>query len=348
MKNRCFIALVFMLIYKLSFACDLCTIYLGIQPNDFKNSFSVRHRYRLFERDFTKNSMLSFTPSGQRSIKGEINNKHNGAAPSNLLDGETYRYTEKYNSYDVAVNFFLSTKFQLNGSINFSDNYVIQNDSIIDNIGGIGDFNLILKYQIFNSIKKKDTVKSQKIIHRLNLGAGITLPTGNYNKYSVVDFNTTFTPNTIIGEPVMDLDPHLQPGTGAYGYLVILEYLIRSGDFGFNSNYSYKWNSTNKNGFQFADRFNANGTFFMLSKLSKKVSTMPKLGLSYEYSLHDQSNNEPFIDSGGEVLFLNYGLNLFINKLGLEFTYYNPIKEYLSGNQPFNKRRIISQITYYF
>jgi hypothetical protein len=75
---------------------------------------------------------------------------------------------------------------------------------------------------------------------------------------------------------------------------------------------------------------------------------MPKTGLSYEYSERDTQNGEPFIGSGGDVLFVNYGLNMFINKIGLELTYYQPTKEYLKDVQPFNKRRLITQLNYYF
>jgi len=130
--------------------------------------------------------------------------------------------------------------------------------------------------------------------------------------------------------------------------LFLLEYLVSFNKVGLNTNFSYKLNTTNKNGFRFADRINANTTFFMIGKLGKKIKIMPKLGLSYEYSKHDIQNKEPYIDSGGEVLFINYGLNLYLNKVGIEVSYFEPIKEYLMGIQPFNKRRIISQLTYYF
>jgi hypothetical protein len=56
---------------------------------------------------------------------------------------------------------------------------------------------------------------------------------------------------------------------------------------------------------------------------------MPTKGIYYEYSKRDSQNGAPFIGSGGDALFVNFGLNLFVNKLGLEFTYYHPTQEYL-------------------
>jgi len=347
MQKKMIVLLTLVLIYHSALACDLCTIYLGIQPNDFKNSFSLRHRYSLFEREYINNPLF-FNRSNQRVIKGEIIDKHDGEATDAIPLGKTYTYAEAYNSYDVVANIYLSKKFQINSSINFSDNYLKQNDSIIDNIGGIGDLNILLKYQLYNSSKTEDSILTNKFLHRLTIGGGVTLPTGNYNKYTVVDYVTEFTPNTIIGSPIIELDPHLQAGTGSFGYLVLLEYLLKLNSFGINSNISYKLNTTNKNNFRLANRFNVNTSVFTLAKLSKKIKLMPKLGLSYESSKQDSYNDKPFINSGGEVLFFNYGLNLYINKLGVEFIYYQPIKEYLMGIQPYNKQRIISQLTYYF
>lgn len=328
-------------------ACDLCTVYLGIQPNDFKNSFAVRHRYRLFERDFLSTNSSTINNKKRLSNKG-FSSKHAGIETDDIPVGESHNYKEAYNSYDLVANFYLGTKFQLNSSISFSDNYVYEDDSITNTVGGIGDLNLILKYQIYNSIEKEDTSNKKAIVQRISAGFGVSLPTGNYNKTSVVGFQTDFEANTIIGTPEMELDPHLQAGTGSFGYLFMLEYLISYKGFGLNSNVSYKINSTNKNEFKFADRFNANVALFYLFNIKNKIKIMPITGLSYEYSERDTQNNKPFIGSGGDALFLNYGLNLFINKLGLEFTYYHPTKEYLKDVQPLNKRRLISQITYYF
>lgn len=75
---------------------------------------------------------------------------------------------------------------------------------------------------------------------------------------------------------------------------------------------------------------------------------MPNLGLSYEVSEYDIIEGEDFIDSGGEAVFFNYGMNVFIDKIGIAFNYFQPAIENLHGNQPLNNRRIISQITYYF
>jgi len=207
---------------------------------------------------------------------------------------------------------------------------------------------LLLKYQVFNSIEKEGPVNKKAFIQRITVGSGLSLPTGNFNKSSVVDFQTAFEANKVLGTPEMELDAHLQAGTGSFAYLFLLEYLVSYKGFGLNTNASYKLNGTNKNGFKFANRLNSNGTFFYLFKINDKLKIMPTTGISYESSKRDSQNDEPFINSGGNTLFINYGFNLFIDKLGMEFTYYQPTKEYLIDIQPYNNKRIITQITYYF
>lgn len=348
MQKKWIVVLIMVLAYNSAFACDLCTVYLGIQPNDFTNSFAVRNRYRSFQSDYVSYPEYTQRISTQRVGKGKIRDKHAGEPTDDTKWGQPYTYSETYNSYDLVANFYLTNRLQLNGSINFSDNFIKQNDSILANVGGIGDLNLIAKYQLFNTSAIEDTTIKNKFIHRITIGTGVTLPTGKYNKYTVKGFVTEFKPNSIIGSAEMELDPHIQAGTGSFSYLFLAEYLIKYNTIGFNSNLSYRISTTNKNNFRLSNRFNANGSFFMLNKLSSTIKLMPNFGLSYEVSDYDIIDGENFIDSGGEALFLNYGMNIYVNKIGIAFNYYHPAIEKLHGSQPLNNRRIISQLTYYF
>ncbi|MCO6501214.1 MAG: hypothetical protein J5I47_12675 [Vicingus serpentipes] len=345
--QKILIALVLTLIYNVSFACDLCTIYIGLRPNDFKNNVGLRHRYRIFEKEYQFQSISEIGNGSVLSGKGIPVDKHGGGDATSVTNGK-YIYQETFNSYDVSANIYLTRKLQLNVSTYFADNYILRDDSVMSNIGGIGDVNLLFKYQLYNSQATGDTLLKNRFLHRVTVGAGGTLPTGNYNKETVVDFETDIQPNVILGTPIMELDPHLQAGTGSFNYLFLLEYLMKFNRFGLHFNTSYKLNTTNKNKFRFANRFNMNETLFALFPLSKKVKLMPQTGLSYELSGRDEYKNLPFYDSGGEVLFSNVGVNLFINQLSLEFTYYHPIYQKLYGDQPLNSQRMISQINYYF
>jgi len=330
------------------FACDLCSIYIGISPNDFKNSFSVRHRYRLFEKKYEYQSNGLFTNNATQRVKGEPLNKHGGNSYNNEQN-MNYTYKEVYNSYDVSASFFLNNKWKLGITIPFSDNFVLKNDSVVSNIAGIGDLVTTINYQLFNSQNFTcDTTQKKSLTHRFTIGSGISFPTGNYNKYSIVDFETDIKPNTIIGTAIKELDPHLQAGYGSFGYIATMEYLAKYGSIGFNGNISYRINTTNSNGFRFANRFNANMAIFVLANIGKKIKVMPNLGLNYEFGNKDIQDNNFFNDSGGETLFFSSGLNLYINKISVDFSYYKPIMETLHGDQLYNNERFITQLSYSF
>ncbi|MCB0402979.1 MAG: hypothetical protein KDD41_12905, partial [Flavobacteriales bacterium] len=328
------------------FACDLCTVYLGIQPNDFQNSFSLRYRHSLFRSDYINQSAFT-TRIGNQRMKGKTNTKHGGKANGSIADGERFTYTESYNSYDVLLNFYLGQKWQLNTSMTFSDNYIKQNDSIVDNVGGIGDLKVVVKHTLHNSVANGDSA-ANKFTHRVNLGAGVTLPTGTFNKYSIVGFTTEFKPNTIVGTPEMELDPHLQAGTGSFAFLGLIEYLIKWKHIGLNSNASYQVYTTNKNNFRLANRLNITSSLFSVITWKDQLKWMPNLGIAYEKSDYDQIDGKDFIDSGGEAAFVTPGMNLYFKKLGLTFNYYLPVVQKLYGIQPLNNRRIIAQLSYYF
>jgi hypothetical protein len=83
-------------------------------------------------------------------------------------------------------------------------------------------------------------------------------------------------------------------------------------------------------------------------KITDKMMLMPNIGLSFENAKRDTYKNEPFIGSGGNVLFMNSGLNLIYKQWNLSFSYYDVVSENLKDIQPSNKNRIITQLTYYF
>lgn len=332
-----------------SFACDLCSIYKGIEPNDFKNSFGVRYRYRLFESKFTFETptFSSTNVIAGKSSKGLLpNNKHLDHSLIESTDKKDFVYAEAYTSYDVFANFYLNHRLNLNVSTYFSDNYTYKNDSLLENVSGIGDITLIANYQLYNTKKTDSTHKH--LSHRLTLGGGGIIPTGNFNKKTITGIETQIKPYVILGSPIQTLDPHLQAGTGAFGFIFLTEYLVKYKKLGLSTNLSYRKNLTNKNDFKFADRFNANSSLFYILAFSENTSVMPTVGLAFETAKRDSYKNQPFIDSGGNVLFLNYGLSFNYKDWRLSSSYYLVMSEDLKDLQPSNKNRLIIQLSYYF
>ncbi len=308
-------------------SCDLCSIYMNIEPNDLQNSMGFNYRYRLFE-----NSTTSF-------YGNEVRKKH---ALGNTVLSEANSQKESYNSYDFWVNYFIGQKWQLNVNMTFADNYYSENDSALYNIAGPGDMSIILKHLIFNT-KATD---STNLVFRLLVGGGVKLPLGNYNKSYTVVPTTSSKGNVVYGSPYTELDPHLQPGTGSLDFLGVIEFLIRYNGFGIASNISYRWNTENSNNFRFANRINTTSQFFYLLKFEKKYAVAPSFGLNYEFSNRDQSNNEDYLNSGGSALFTTFGTKVYIDKFALGFTYFDPINQHLNDNQLPNQKRMTGDLTF--
>lgn len=351
MNRKYRLLFLFVLVSDTILACDLCSVYIGIQPQDFKSSFGLRYRYRSFESKYTLvsiNNTFVVNPTARLVSSNGATINHGDQHVTGVSENETYLYAEQYNSVDVVLNLFFGKKFSLLLSNSFSDNYVYRKDSLIGNISGFGDLSVIANYRLINTKVSYDSLAKNKLIHRLTVGAGLDLPTGSYTKQSVVGYETSFSPNTIIGKPEFELDPHLQAGTGSFNYIVMLEYLVKINRIGLNTNVSYKMFTENPNHFQFANRYNFNSSLFYLIKLNEKVKILPHTGVNYEMSRYDKSKNIDLIDSGGETLLFSGGINIFIKKIGVDFTYFKPIYQNLFGTQPSNKSRIITQLTYYF
>lgn len=309
-------------------SCDLCSIYLNLEPNDLRNTFGFNYRYRSFSHD-----EISFQ---------QINNgqKH---AIGNTVIGNTTQQSEIYRSYDLWGNYFLNEKWQLFAQISFSDNYYLEEDSVIHNISGIGDLSLMLKYMLFNT----RVTDSSKWAQRLIVGGGFNLPTGKYNQPYMVSPSQSNKGQVIYGAPYSELDPHLQAGTGSLDFLAYLEYQVRYQSFGFSTLSTYRYSTENSNAFRFANRFNSNNSFFALLKL-KNTQLAPNAGISLESSKRDQYKNENYLNSGGTSLFLTSGLKWYTKSLALGFSYWKPLQQNLYDNQLQNDERIMSSFTYYF
>lgn len=302
-------------------ACDLCSIYMGINPNDYKNSFGIVNRYRVFQSDYLQPYQAG-DPYARLSHTG---------TPTDQPSGRKYSLSERFVSYDLWGKFFLNQRWQLNFMMSFADNYQYRNDSLIDNVSGVGDLLGLVKYQLFNTKNASDSIK---FIHRGIVGGGLKLPAGSFNKTGMTG----------------ETDPHLQPGTGSFDYLLLAEYLLRYRQVGLNTNVIYKVNTVNRNDFRFANRFNWNAALFYIGKY-KKLKWMPSAGVAFESGERDRLHGHPFPGSGGEAMFGTLGIQLFYRKLSLGTTYFTaPLHEdlYDQSIQLNNKYRVISEITYYF
>ena len=328
MKKLSLLGLAIFIGFNISYACDLCSIYMNLEPNDLKNSFGLNYRKRLF-----KSSLEVFESSD--------NNTKHGAGDTDIAN--SVNQVELYNTVDLWANYFISSKVQLFASISLSENSYSEGDSLLYNISGLGDISIVSKYLLYNT----QATDSSQFSIRLLAGGGIKIPTGSFNKtYTVTPF-TSFKENTVYQEPYTELDPHLQPGTGSLDFIITNEFQIRYNNIGFSTTNSYRINTKNKNDFRFANRFNSNNYFFYLLK-TKNLTFTPNWGVSLEYSKRDQLDGNEYLNSGGSVIFQNVGLKTYYKKMALGAAFWSPLRQQLNDQQLQNKNRINFDLTYYF
>lgn len=328
MKKQLFLIIGICLFSGTIMACDLCSIYMNIDPNDLKNSFGMNYRFRSFKQNNISEQLL------QNNIKHALGN-------TILL--ESTAQEERYNSYDLWVNYFIKEKWQVFANMTFTDNSYLENDSTLHNISGPGDLTVMTKYLLYNT---KGTDSSAFTI-RVQVGGGIKLPTGTFNKKYVITPSEEYKGGTVYRTPYEELDPHFQGGSGSLDYILLTEFQVRRKQLGFRTDLSYKMNGTNRNDFRFANRFNVNSNLFYQFKF-KDISVIPLVGLSFESSRRDQFKGTDFLDSGGQALFLSYGTKFYIKKMAIGASYWKPLRQSLNDNQLQNNMRFATDLTFYF
>jgi len=292
------------------FACDMCSIYLTINPTDYKHSLQLNYRYR----------------SASALIKqGFLNQQlHVG---SGYFPEDTYA-EEYFHTIDAWGTFFLSERLQLmvNLPYQFAESYY--NDTIVQEASGIGDISGLLLYQVHNTKADSPT----KFRQRLNVGGGLKLPTGKY-KMEMDD------------EPIQQ---EFQPGTGSIDLILNAQYLMRYRSAGLSANVLYKVNGENNQQYAFANGANLDLRLFYQLKIKESLMVMPEVGVFYEEAERDIEREVPVYGTGGSATFGTFGLRTFYRDFSLVMSYFTPWSESLNDFQLANKERVVVGLVYTF
>lgn len=255
-----------------------------------------------------------------------VNEPHVADANPNL-DHEvdpTQTETEIYSKVEIYARYNVNPHFRLSLTVPYK-----LNDINGKTVRDFGDVLLMGQYLVYAS--EMSLKNESRYRQRIYLGAGIKAPTGAFNKQ--LTYGIT--------------EPHFQPGTGAFDFLVTGTYFAKYKDFGFNADASYSVATTNKNEYRFANRFNTSASLFYQLAIDQ-TGLMPHAGVYFENAGRDKQNNVEVDDSGGDVLFLTGGADIYFSDFSLNLTYQYPLKDKLNGDQAGNKFRVIAGLNYYF
>jgi hypothetical protein len=291
-------------------ACDLCNCYLGINPNYNQNGFGIRYRDRSYFGEHSHDNL----PLARVA--------HDLTATSTSVQAE-----ERYRTTELWTRWYPFKKLVLQASIPVSYNTYMVTGEAAFITQGLGDIIVLAQYQIYNTTP----VEGNNFRQRAFIGGGIKLPTGAYNKKAEGD----------------ELDPHMQIGTGSVDYLTVATYIFKYKSLGYSADVTYKINTANSNDFQFANRLNVSGTFFYQKKIAA-ITLMSGAGLYYEQAGYDKALGVKQINTGGNALLVNTGLDTYFKRFSLNLVAQLPVSENLNGNQAKGQTRYIVGVGYYF
>jgi hypothetical protein len=192
---------------------------------------------------------------------------------------------------------------------------------------GMGDLTF------FGGVHVIDRTMTEKFQHRLILGAGIKLPTGN---------------NQTINDEGERVDFMLQPGTGSVDYLVYANYIFGYKKAGVNLNSTYKINGYN----YFHEKISNSSTtylnLFCKFREDKDLKIFPSLQGYYEHSKGKYISNEYQPETETSVATAGIGLDLFYKNISLNTSFQLPVYEKKFAGNMATAGKLMVGLTYSF
>lgn len=296
-------------------ACDVCGIFLGIQPHDRTSSVSLLYRFRQLEGDLMQPASLYALP------------KHGGHGVDGIALTGNDHYRELYQVLELRADIWLSERIAVLASLPAVNNYRAVNGYVSTDISGVGDPLVIGRYMVVNT---KCLTLDEKTVHRLMLGGGAKLPFAR----SDVQF---------LDEPVA---VDMQPGTGTLDLLASLEYMVRYKRNGAAFTMIARHNSTNSNEYRLGHGISTTAEVFRRYDLGDNVKLMPSLGLYHELSGRDAENGNSVQGTGSSTLFTHVGSRMWWRNWMLSATFQYAAMRDMGELMVPNRMRIVTGITY--
>lgn len=306
MKNQILTILLAIIQFNTVRACDICGCgvgnnYVGILPEFRKHTIGLRY----------KTSSI-YTNLGIDATPTYMTNK------------------EVYNTIELWGGFKLSNKLRLITAVPYSFNH--RNTSTgTRSKTGIGDINGLLFYELFNT--RRTTNQSKLMINTLWLGAGLKLPTGQYN---AVDKNTTNSNNLF------------QLGAGSVDFSIAAMYDLRLQDAGININGQYKINTANRYDYRFGNKSTISTQLYYKFRIANQLTIAPSAGLLIEQSALDFDQKEAVDISKGKLSIGTVGFEANINKMAFGINWQTPLHQQMGLGTIQANNRGMMHLSYLF
>jgi hypothetical protein len=246
---------------------------------------------------------------------------------SQLDDAHSVPYSyETFQSTELWGRFYPSKRIQAFIFVPYNFNRREEGDKI-SYLTGLGDIVVSANYNLINTYDSA----AHGITHNLLIGAGLKLPTGQFRKI----------------EDGLTVNQNFQLGTGSTDILLNLIHTMRYKKLGFNTEFTYNINTTNRDQYRFGNTSRTALTAFYILN-SNAVTVMPNAGISAEFFQDNKQFGQPFPDTGGWAMLYNAGVEAYYKNIAAGVSYTHPGKQELFNSKVSSNDRISVHLTFMF
>ncbi|HMF72210.1 MAG TPA: hypothetical protein VK616_12100 [Flavitalea sp.] len=236
-----------------------------------------------------------------------------------------YSY-ETFQSTELWGRFYPMDKLQIFGFLPYNFNERIEGEKTTY-LKGLGDIVLSANYNLINTYDSASSTWT----HNLLVGAGVKLPTGEFREM----------------EDGLTVNQNFQLGTGSVDFLFNLIYTLRYRNLGLNTEFTYNYNTANRDEYRFGNTSRSGVTAFFIPKTGA-VTIMPNAGVSLETFEDNQQFEQPFSDTGGWATLYHAGIEAYFKSIAFGVSYSHPGKQKLFTEKVTANDRISMHLTFMF
>ncbi|QNH61195.1 hypothetical protein [Hymenobacter sediminicola] len=304
-------------------ACDICGCFMGITPYDNQSSFSLMHRYRIFNGYQHLGQNPQFFPTGAHPVVPQpLNGTDAGYTHSHKGDPTDF---EAFRVIELRGKYFLAQRLELNAFVPVAMNTSQINGRQI-NLSGLGDVTMFAGYHLIRNIE------TAGVQNRVIVGGGVKLPTGS------------FTRQKADGSRYPTLT---QPGTGTTDGFLYANYIGSYRNVGLSLNTSYRRGAANRFEEGLAPGVTAFANLFYRVALGQDWQVYPSAQLFYEKTKGEFFEGRLTGEHAMNNALLGPGLDVYYKNLSLNTSVQLPVYT-AATDHPASAGRIVVAVGYSF
>ncbi|GGG40794.1 hypothetical protein GCM10011378_16330 [Hymenobacter glacieicola] len=303
-------------------ACDICGCFMGITPYDNQSSFSLMHRYRIFNGYQALGQSARFFPDHVRPFFPTHLNQDAGYAHRHQGDPTDY---EAFRVVELRGKYFLAKRLELNAFVPY-----VMNTSQINgrqlNVAGLGDVTVLAGYHLIRAIE------TAGVQSRLIVGGGVKLPTGSFRRVNEAGRRY----------PLLN-----QVGTGTTDGFGYANYIGSFHRVGLSVNSSYRLASRNAFDNGLAPSTATFASLFYRVPVGQKVQLYPSAQFFYEKTKGETFEGRLTGEHAMNNALLGPGLDVYYQNFSLNTSFQLPVYT-ARTNHPASAGRMVLAVGYSF